>query len=173
MSSVWPLLDLDHLDRTFPTWLRAVETLVGGHRRTSAQIAAGYYATFRRFNLGDTKPFDPILGDALDLKRFGTSMLVTGPVSVKSALSRGVELATAADIANARSAAAGMRFALGGGRDTITRSVAADSRARGWTRVTSGRACDFCASLAGEVFSEASVAFAAHDRCGCSGEPAF
>lgn len=59
-------------------------------------------------------------------------------------------------------------------RLTVTDSSVADPGARGWRRTGLGR-CAFCRMLLGRgaVYSEASVAFEAHDHCQCGAEPAF
>jgi hypothetical protein len=59
-------------------------------------------------------------------------------------------------------------------RDTITESAIADPDAQGWQRESSG-GCPFCDMLAsrGEVYSEESADFAAHDNCECVAVPAF
>lgn len=56
----------------------------------------------------------------------------------------------------------------------MTNSIA-DPAARGWQRETDGNACPFCIMLAsrGEVFSEESADFAAHDHCGCTAVAAW
>lgn len=175
MTDVWPILDLEHLDATFPRWLSAVQRLVGAQHQLSSAAAAAYYTQFRRMELGSAKSFAPKLAAPVDGEALLTSMLVTGPVSVKSAIARGIDLEQAANIALARAAGAGMRHALSGGRNTIAESVAADPRALGWARASSGNACAFCAMLAGRgpVYSEDTVDFEAHDHCSCSSEPVY
>jgi hypothetical protein len=175
VEALWPALDLDRLDATFPAWLEQVNRVVGSAHALSASTAAAYYATFRRLELGPhAKPMTPIRatlnGDAL-----ATSMEVTGPVAIKSALSRGVALLDAAATARAGSAGAALRRALSGGRDTISETVTEDPRALGWARAADGNACAFCAMLAGRgpVYSEDSVDFEAHDHCTCSSEPVY
>lgn len=173
MTLLWPLLDLEHLDRTFPAWAAAVQNLVTVQRRLSAATAAAYYTAFRRTQLPAIPEFVPPVVDSIDRRAVARSMLVTGPISIKQAMNRGVTIATADTVANARSAGAAMRQTLNAGRETILNAVNTDTRAQGWERVISGDACDFCESLAGEVFSEANVDFAAHDHCACSAQPAF
>lgn len=60
-------------------------------------------------------------------------------------------------------------------RDTVTGSAVADPQARGWQRVGDGHSCPFCSMLIarGAVYSKATVAFAAHDDCGCTAVPAW
>jgi len=171
MVAVWPLLDPERLDQTFPDWLATAQVLVGASRAQSATLAANYVATFRTLEIGQRADVTT-LAAVPPAKALATSLLVTGPVAIKAAVGRGKPRTAAAETAMATSAAAAMRHALNGGRETIIRAVSADKRARGWHRVTSGRACPFCASLTGQVFS-GPADFRAHDHCSCSVEPLY
>lgn len=176
VHAIWPLLDLEHLDATFGRWMAGAQAIIGSQYRISAQLAAGYYSTFRRLELGaHAKPFVPVVVDPANADAVRISLLVTGPVSVKAAMTRGVALAAAGAVADGRAAGEAMRHALSGGRDTISQSAGADPRALGWARAASGRACAFCAMLAsrGPVYSEGSVDFEAHSHCSCSSEPVY
>src|SRR5699024_3078670 len=59
--------------------------------------------------------------------------------------------------------------------DTTLDNVRADPEARGWMRVTSPGAWDFCIVLAGRdgVYSEESVRFASHTDCACGAVPSW
>lgn len=176
MRIVWPLLAVDNLDGTFDRWLSASRLVVDGQRRVSARLAANYLSTFKMLELGPTATAVPlVLAEATPVAAVTTSLAVTGPASVKAALNRGVQAAKAMEVAEARTSAAAMRHVLNGGRETITGSLQSDREARGWRRVTSGKACDFCSMLAGRgaVFGADSVQFHAHDACSCSAEPAY
>lgn len=174
LRAAWPLLNPDDLDGSFEAWLRVASALIGRNRDVSGQVAAAYLAAFRIFELGPA-PYTPLIAGPANPEALATSMLVTGPISIRKNLGNGLTVAQALDIAEAGSAAAGMRYALNGGRDTITGSVAADPKALGWSRAASGHACSFCAMLAGRgpVYSEGSVDFAAHDHCSCTAEPVY
>ena len=182
LRAVFKLLDPADIDGTFEDWLQGVMPVIRSQRTTSARLAANYLTTFRTLELGaDVEPYVPVLADEVAEDAVKTSMLVTGPVSLRSNLAKAVPLVRAISIAEANSARAGMRHALGGGRDTIDAAVEADSKALGWSRTTSGRACGFCAMLAsrGPVYkTEASAARRAdgrryHDGCHCGTEPAY
>lgn len=175
VASLWPLLDLGALDATFDRWLAAVVPVVRGARQASAQLAATYYQTFRGIEAGLTDPFTATVAGDLDLDRLTAGLLVTGPGSIKAAMTRGDRLVEAARTARAASSAVGQYHTLTGGRDTIAGTVAADRRALGWARTTSGRCCAFCAMLAGRgfVYSESTVDFRAHPGCSCGAEPTF
>ncbi|MDQ3485451.1 MAG: hypothetical protein M3445_08620, partial [Actinomycetota bacterium] len=74
-----------------------------------------------------------------------------------------------------QSSGAATRLVLNAGRETVTASVTADPRARGWQRVGGGKPCDFCAMLIGRgsVYTEATSGFDAHDYCACTSEPVY
>lgn len=174
MFAAFSLLDPEDLDGTFEDWLSVVTPIVTDGRRTSSLVASGYLQTIRATHLGVSDGFRPVLADAVDARALATSMLVTGPVSIRSNLGK-IPFDQAVDIAKARTAASGMRHALNGGRETIVATVKADKRARGYQRVASGNACEFCTMLAsrGAVYGEESADFASHDRCGCTAEPVY
>jgi hypothetical protein len=176
LLAVWPLLDPADIDGTITRWLQGVQPVVGFHRQQSTQLSANYLTTFRTLELGAGVPaFAPVLADALPVEQLATSMLVTGPVSLRSNLAKGMQFEKAVEVAQANSARAGMRHALNGGRETITGTVGADGRAKGWARATSGKSCSFCAMLAsrGPVYAKGTVGFDAHDGCSCTAEPVY
>lgn len=181
LHAAFKLLDPHALDATFAGWLAIVLALIKTHRATSSSLAAAYLAAFRALQVGVDTTFPAVLAPAVDDVAVATSMLVTGPVSIKTALARKVELFTAVDIAEARSSAAGMRHVLNAGRDTVVATIEADPKALGFARVASDHACAFCAMLAsrGPVYkSEQTATFAKdghryHDGCQCGIEPHY
>ncbi len=175
LRSTLLLLSPDALDATIERFLSAAVPIVTGQRATSARLAAGYLEAFKKLELGSDAVLRAVLADMIPAEQVVTSLTVTGPVSIKRAMTRGVSLAKAAETAEVNVSRAGMRLVLGGGRDTITETTRADRQAAGWARATSGRPCAFCAMIAGRggVFSEQSAAFEAHDGCSCTAEPVF
>lgn len=173
MLAAWPLLDLSNLDGTVERWLTVVMPIVQAQRTQSATATATYLDTFRVLETGSR--FTPVRARLAPADALTTSLTVTGPVSLKANIGRGMPFPQAVDKALAGVAGAAARFALDGGRETLVETVAADPQARGWARVTSGGACDFCEMLAdrGTVYSEQTVDFASHDHCNCTGEPAY
>src|SRR5688500_17258359 len=131
MRAVWGLLDPADLDATFQRWLRVAVPVVQTNRAASSRLAAAYLAAFRKAELGTLDDLPVVLAAPADVKAVTTSLLVTGPWSVKTAMTRGVDVDRAVDIAEARSSAAAMRHALDGGRDMIIGTVAADRQALG------------------------------------------
>lgn len=176
LRNVWPTLDLSNLDGTFDAWLAKAAPIIRAHRAVSARVAGNYYQLFRAFELGQAAtPIVPTLVEMVPAEKLATSLRVTGPISLKANIGRGMPLEQAARIADEGSAAAGMRHALDGGRQTLMQTIKADPRAQRWERVTSGNGCDFCQMLAdrGAVYKEDTVDFEAHDHCTCSAEPGY
>jgi len=173
----WGLLDPEDLTGTTARWLSVVLPLLAAQRRLSATLAANYLTTFRTMELGPgVSPFTPVLSDVLDIKATTASLVITGPGKVRQALTRTVDLARALELGKVESARAASRHVLNGGRSTILDTVAADKRALGWARATSGKTCSFCALLAGRgpVYKGQDTAdFKAHDSCNCTTEPVY
>lgn len=175
MLSAWSLIDVNRLDATVPDWLRVVIPLIDAQRVRSASLAAAYIQAFSRIELPGVTPPPSIVAGPVDVAVATSSLSVTGPVSLKRAMTAGTDLVRAAETAQTNTARAGMRHALAAGRETIVATVEADPIAAGYRRVTSGDACKFCSNLAsrGQVYSAATRDFAAHDGCSCSSEPVF
>lgn len=176
MLAAFPLLDGTNLDGTFDRWLRVVVPGLRSQRSTSATLAANYLLTFRALELGvSAARMAPVIADVLPVGAVTTSLVVTGPASIKSSISRGVALPAAMETAQVATSRAAMRHVMDGGRQTIMETVRSDRQAKGWARATSGKACSFCAMIAsrGPVFSEDTAHFEAHDGCSCSAEPVY
>lgn len=175
MLMLWPLLDVEDLDGSFEDWLMTAQPVVNTSRAASSRLAANYLTVLRGMQAPGAGPVVPTLAETVDPRALLTSMLVTGPVAIKRAMAAGRSVAAAAETASATSAAAGMRHALDGGRQTIVDTVKEDRRAAGWTRITSGNACPFCEMLAGRgaVYGAESGDFQAHDHCSCSAAPEY
>lgn len=172
MRTIWPLLDPADPER----WLRATRLVIDAQRQVSARLAANYVSTFKMLELGAGVTAAPVvLAEAAPAAAVTTSMLVTGPSAVETAVRRGVRAVEAMDVAEARSSAAALRHVLDGGRETIIETVSADRQAQGWARSVSGNCCAFCAMLAsrGPVYGRDSVNFHSHDACKCSAEPVY
>lgn len=164
MATAWRLIDPTNLDGTAGGWLSVSEGIIAGQRAASSALAANYWRAFRLIELRSGK-FSPVMANPADPTAVRTSLLVTGPYRLKAAMAAGTPLARAVDVAKASSAAAAMRHALNGGRDTLTASSQADPRSSHLERIISATACDFCAA--------ADVEDGFHDGCGCTVEPVF
>lgn len=172
MRAIWRLLDPDNLDGSFDRWLTAALAVIQAQRSVSADTAIAYLNTFKTLELGAAAKRFAVETAADVPDSAATSLLVTGPLSVKRAMTRGVALSRAMAVAEAASAAAAMRHAMDGGRETITATVRSDRQGVGWERVAGGKACVFCAGLDGKRMSSDDV-FAAHDGCSCAAQPVY
>lgn len=169
LGRIWPALDWTQLDRTWPAWATAVAALVERYRASSTTLAVAYLRAFRAA-AGVPGPAPVVPAPPVPAGQLETVLHVTAVAQTKAVASSGVAGQQAMAAAFVRSAGAISRLVLGAGRDTITASLDADPRARGWQRVTSGAPCEYCAGLAGEPTSER---FRTHDGCGCSAEPVY
>jgi len=174
VTKAWPALDWDRLDATYPALAVDLARLVELNRRTSAGLAAAYLREFRRAQrVGGTARID--LARPLIVDQFNASLSTTSIAALKKAASEGTVAEVA--MANALTLVQGSmsRLVLNASRETITQTLAADPRARGYRRVLGGGGCDFCQMLAGRggVYSAETADFEAHDRCGCTAEPVY
>jgi len=175
MFAAFPLLRVGDLDGSFEPWLGVVTSLINGNRRKSSELTAGYLSAYRKSKLGPIPPFPAVLAGAVNAEALTTSMAVTGPVTISRLLANGARPTEALETALVRSSRAAQRHVLNGGRETLTGTLKADPEARGWRRVTSGRACEFCSMLAGRgaVYAADTATFRSHDGCSCGAEPVY
>jgi hypothetical protein len=177
VARAWPMLNFQHIDRSWPVWLRVMSALLGKYHTQSAQAGGLFYRAARQAATGDPgdvtvvklapSPSDEWVSRALGYSAVGVYRKQT------------VDLGRAPDVA-ARSAltktlGTSARIVQDGSRTTIVESTRADDRAVGWYRVTDGDPCGFCALMAsrGVVYKSATVNFEAHNDCGCTSAPAF
>jgi hypothetical protein len=161
-------IDPNDLDRTFPLYLAAAQRVIGQGRELSDVMARRYY-----MRVATAAGVDPAAIDMrpapVDREAIETSLRVTGPVTVKSAIASGVPLDLAVQLGLAKTIAAGKRITLNAGREMLIRASRRDPNVDGWARVSDGDPCYFCAMLIGRGpdYSEKTVSFRSHDGCGC------
>lgn len=174
LLALWPLLDPLRLDETAPGFIAAATRLTAGGRALSSRAAVAYYTAFRLAE-GVSGAAPASVAATAPLEAIRTSLLVTGPVSIKAATGRGVPLSRSTADALVRVSGAVSRHALDGGRETVVELTRTDPKAQGWARVTSGDGCSFCQMLAsrGPVYSGETVDFESHDHCLCGSEAVF
>ncbi|MEV1157726.1 hypothetical protein AB0J27_20240 [Micromonospora chokoriensis] len=172
------LLNPADLDRSFPVYARAVAQIIAEARSAVVLLAGAFYLAFREGSRakGEVPPI--AYAGALPPVRLATSLLVTGPVTVKQSLSRGQSLETAISRARVATVGAAYRMTADAGRSTIRDTIQRDKVALGWARVTDGDPCYFCAMLAsrGPVYLSEGTARGDdpyHDGCGCLPAPVF
>lgn len=174
---LWPAVDISSIDAVTSTWSafeQALLTLIQARYGNSAGLAARYFEMFRAAE-GIAGTASGLLADPLPDEQIITSIRVTGLYEARRQLGAGVSTAAVERNTIVRLLGATGRLVGDGGRNTVNRSVNADSRALGYARVTSGRACGFCSLLAsrGPVYKEDTVAFRSHDHCSCHSEPVY
>lgn len=166
LVKLWPAMNWDDLDGSFTVWLAATAPLISANHDRSTALAAAYLKRHRAM-YGPRGSFAPVLAPPLDPERIATSARVTALAGTKAAAGRGVNRDTAMANAFVLSSGEATRLVLAGGRDTMTATVKADPKAKGYERITSGSPCDFCADLAGITSKDAPPDFQAHGHCGC------
>jgi hypothetical protein len=170
LAQLWPALDPQRLDETFLAWAVSVAQTVGV-LRTLASTLAGQYLQAERTRQGLPGEAFVVPAPALETSRILTSLAVTGPAFIKSAMAAGTPLQQAVDSSFGSTVASASRHVLDGGRETITASTIADPKARGWRRVNGSPDCKFCRDRVGKVLTDEH--FATHDHCSCSAVPVF
>lgn len=180
---VWrELMNPAKIDASWPAVRAALAPIVRQARDQSAALAQTSYLAARgdaRVEDGGFRPEGPLplLADRLE-----AALDVTGPVEFKRAIAAGKTPQQAMDAAAVRMVGSTQYLALEGGRQAMQRSIAADSEATGWSRVTDTDPCAWCAMLAsrGPVYKSAQTAGDPrqggnryHDHCACQAWPAF
>lgn len=188
-TRLWPLLDLDQLDEATVTWIDLATELILNWRNQSAARALAYYDTFRRAEIGEPLPDRALYANlAIGIPdQIRTSLLVTGPVGVKSYIAKGLTPTRAKRMAFTAVAGAASRHVLNGSRKMIIATAIKDQMAVRYSRVTDDDPCAFCAMLAGrgpDYFSRATAHRTTsrskrgagekyHDDCACTVEVSF
>lgn len=169
-TAVWPVWTGD--EQSFHRLLDVAVPLLRAHHTLSASLAASYFTGFRTAErVGGNAA--PVLADPLREGQIRGTLYVTGLDMTRQALLAGQSPQAAMQTALVRTSGTATRLTLNGGRDTVLLSSSEDRRARGWARVTSGKACAFCATLASRgaaYLSESTAEFQAHDHCSCTAE---
>lgn len=202
---LWPSLDLLHLRQALPAFKAAVAVEVRRHAQASATLAARQYRA-DRVRAGVGGGFTPVPADPPSVAQVAQTVdwalqplwnsnvvaaLIGQPEAdpTEALPSSGSAIADA----KARLASASERLVLNTGGATITDSVLADRKAKGYVRVTEPDPCWLCVMLAtrGMVYKEhsfdaanarftappdfpdAELSARAHDNCRCHLAPVF
>ncbi|MCK9921610.1 ADP-ribosyltransferase [Frankia sp. AgPm24] len=172
LRTVWPLFDGS--DESFAAFAQAATSLILNRADTSTGLASAYYRQIRAAE-GIVGEIIPRRAPRPPESLIKTALVSTGLAGTRRAIGAGQTPAQARATGLVQAAGAAARLVLSGGRRTVEDTVRADPQALGWARVTSGRACAFCAMLAsrGPVYKSDTGAFQAHDHCACTNEPVF
>jgi hypothetical protein len=174
LIKMWQVVDVTNLGDTIDVFTRAALLLTKQGFTVSADLSANYYQLFRRVELGGevaAVKAAPLADDVLAGQIRGAAL--SGIINARRA-GRTVEGAARNGLVKVMGTVG--KLVQLGGRMTITDSVRADPKAKGWMRVTSGSPCAFCAMISsrGPVFkSEKAATFETHDHCSCSAEPYY
>lgn len=162
------------LDGTSATYLRSALALVSAGRGLAVKTATDYYGAAKR-GAGFDAVIPVLPAPQMDLAMAAQALLINGPISIKKQLASGVGLIAAMDAAKAQTLRVGKRLVLEAPRKHLIELSSKDKDALGWSRVSDGQPCHFCAMLVsrGPVYSEQTVRFRAHNGCGCSVRPFF
>jgi hypothetical protein len=163
-----------NLDLSFRDFSRyALPLIVAGRARGQQTADLFYLSAKAQVGLGAELPVATVPG--LDTERWETDLRVNGPVLVKQQLARGVATDYAMAVAGAATLRVAKRLVLESSRQRLISLTESDKRARGWSRVSDGAPCAFCAMLVsrGPVYSGGTANFRAHNGCGCSVAPVF
>jgi hypothetical protein len=79
------------------------------------------------------------------------------------------------EVAQSKVAGGFQRIVADAHRDTVIGSLARDPQAKGWSRQTTGKSCEFCVMIAGRgaVYNARTALFSSHDDCDCIAVPKF
>ena len=173
VSRLWPALDWDRLDETYPSFALSVAALVQKNRQTSSGLAAQYLRAFRSA-AGVPGELKVVFAQPLIVDQFTTSLRVTSVVAAKKSAAAGKAADLAMGDALTQTQGAMARIVLDGGRETATLTGKADDRSPGFRRVLGGGGCDWCRQfIDDEIHYTDGYDFDAHDHCGCTVEPVF
>jgi hypothetical protein len=180
MTQFWQLLQPENLDATKDAWVRAISTPLVNLRERSASLAEVYQRAFQLGEIGTLDQYPAEIRVDANHRALTISMEVTGPIAAKTAMKTSSTLDQAMAKAFERAVGSATRYVLNGGREYVAQSILRNPRSQGYTRVTSGRPCYFCAMLAsrgavykGDSFDASDGRFAGggdvkvHDHCSC------
>ena len=172
---VWPAFDPADITGSWSKLEPVLVALVQARFPLSARIAATYLPEFRAAE-GITGRIVAAVPDTPLADVIVPNLRFVGPANAGRLYAMGRQPSEIARTTLVNIEGELTRQILAGGRTTIVDTVRGDRRARGYSRVTDGAPCAFCAMLAGRgaVYNtEASGDFQAHRKCGCTAEPTY
>jgi hypothetical protein len=175
LSALWDrTMDPADLDRSFARFQAGASELIKVARRSGEVTAQEFYVA-TRLAAGYDDPAPSVTYQPPETLANRAALHATSVAGAKSRIARGVPAAVALDYAKAAMLRSAKRRILDAPRRRIIELSERDDQARGWTRVSDGNPCSFCAMLIGRgpVYGEGTADFEAHDGCGCSAAPVF
>lgn len=175
MQRLWRSVDPTNLERTIDGFANAAAVLIYEWRAESAEASARYVDELRQAE-GAGGAITIMVGDGPSHAELVAAIRGAALAGIVRARRRGHSVEAAARAGFVRASGTAGAQVLAGGRDVVAGAVRGDDQAVAWARVTSGKACEFCAMLAsrGPVFTTAAAAGEAfHDHCACTVEPVY
>lgn len=183
LFEVWPLLDPDDLDGSFSRYATGAQLVAAAHTPKVVNATDAFFADLRELAEvpGDWTPSARLVEQAL--AQLLEYLLLSGPIAVKTALSKGYTLEKALEIALALSSGALQKWVIDAGRSRMIDHIWSDQTALGWARVSGSRKpCAWCRMLIsrGAEFKHSSDyayrdqstgGFQAHRHCRCYAVP--
>lgn len=172
---VWPMFDPADITGSWSKLEPVLVALVQSRFPLSARIAATYLPEFRAAE-GVIGSVTAVVPDTPLADVIVPNLRFVGPSNAGRMWATGQQPSQIARTTLVNIEGELTRQILAGGRQTIVDTVRDDRRARGYSRVTDGAPCAFCAMLAGRgavYTSEGSGSFEAHRKCGCTAEPTY
>lgn len=161
----------DRLERPqVEAWLDEVVALEVRQSEASRRLAAEYVREFTSVENGKVPEIVTPVIDPVGARQVAD---VNGPIATYQRIGRGASPMAALKKGEVRFSASLAKFARDTGRGLVVQTGFRDAGAGGrWRRVTDGQPCAFCAMIAGRgpVYSQETVYFEAHNRCGCEPE---
>jgi ribosomal protein S11 len=171
---LWSIVRVTDLEHTIGTWADTAAVVTHQAREESAEAAAKYLAELRAAE-GVAGTITVLTGDGPPHELVVRNLRGAALSGIIRARRRGATIEAAARAGFTRAAGTASNLVLGGGREVLAEAVDGDDQVIGWIRVTSGKACSWCAMLSsrGPVYGSARTGFASHDHCNCSIEPVY
>lgn len=171
---LWRVFDPKAISESWDALEPALVALIQSRRPTSAALTADYLRAFGVAEIGSAPA--SVAASALTADEIIPNLRLLGPANAWDLTRKGRAAAEVARTTLTMIEGEVSRQTLNGGRQMLTDTMGRDRRIRGYTRVTDGSPCAFCAMLAGRgpVYrSDQSASFEAHRKCGCTGEPSY
>lgn len=168
---LWRAFNPDDIAGSWNVLGPALAALVAARAPLSAGLAANYYTSARL--AAAASPFTPFQAAAPDVDYVASSLAVTGPSIAGRLYALGRPAQAITEAALTATAGNVSRLVLNTGRQTIVDNARTDPAARGWQRIASANACEFCTQLSGRVYRSDNADFPAHNHCGCTADPVF
>lgn len=172
LRRLWPTLEPDRLQKTYPTFVRGAAAVTGRYSQAAVSLNADFYDAMReQAGLGSrfsVPVIEPLAGPQIEayLKKATADFLAEAEV----------ETAKIVESIQREADATMQKVVMDAGRNELIAAIEGDREAHGWARVTKPGACAFCLMLAtrGPVYlAKQTASFEAHKSCHCTVQPLF